>query len=174
MSIELASGANVECLADITRVQAARRPNEVALVFEGRSTTFAELDRRTNQVANGLLLATSKAQTRIALLDTNTDAFFEIFLGAAKANQVLVPVSWRLAPPEIAYIINDAAVETLFVGAGFVEVIEKVRDELKTVSRVIVLGTSDRDGELYAAWRDRQSVNDPAVHVAGTEVALQV
>jgi acyl-CoA synthetase (AMP-forming)/AMP-acid ligase II len=174
MSIEMASDANVACLADITRVQAARRPNEVGLVFEGRSTTFAELDRRTNQVANGLLLATAKAQARIALLDTNTDAFFEIFLGAAKANQVLVPINWRLAPPEIAYIINDAAIETLFVGAGFVEVIEKVRDELKTVSRVIVLGTSDREGELYAAWRDRQSVNDPALHVAGTEVALQV
>ena len=47
-------------------------------------------------------------EARVALLDKNHDSFFEVWFGAAKANAVLVPVNWRLAPPEIAYVINDA------------------------------------------------------------------
>ena len=164
----------VRFVADITRIHASARPNDVALVFEGRSTTFGELDRRTSQVGNGLLCETSMAQARVALLDANSDSFFEVFLGSAKANQVLVPVSWRLAPTEVAYIINDAAAEVLFVGAEFVGIIEMIRGDLKTISRIIVLGGSHREWEQYDAWRDRQSLTDPTVLADGSDVALQV
>jgi acyl-CoA synthetase (AMP-forming)/AMP-acid ligase II len=104
MNVETA----MRSVADITRVQAIQRPNQVAMVFEGRNTTFVELDRRASQVANGLRGEKLKTQARIALLDTNSDIFFEVLFGAAKANEVLVPVSSRLTAPEIASIINDA------------------------------------------------------------------
>ena len=42
-------------LADIPRVQAERRPNETAMWFEGKATSYSDLETRTNQVANGLL-----------------------------------------------------------------------------------------------------------------------
>src|SRR5205823_14582100 len=103
-------------LADLIRHQAAVRPERVATIFEGRQTTYGQLDRRASRVANGLLARDAAPQTRVALLDKNSDQFFEVLFGAAKARAVTVAVNWRLAPAEIAYIVNDAMAEVLFFG----------------------------------------------------------
>ena len=50
---------------------------------------------------------------RVALLARNSAVFYEVLFGAAKARDVLLAVNWRLAPSEIAYILNDAAAEIL-------------------------------------------------------------
>ena len=41
-------------LGDIARKNAALRGRDIGVHFEGRETTFADFDRHTNQVANGL------------------------------------------------------------------------------------------------------------------------
>ena len=45
----------LKVLADISRQQAKLRGNAVALHFQGRDTTYAALDKRTSQIANGLI-----------------------------------------------------------------------------------------------------------------------
>ena len=165
---------DIRVVADITRVQGRKRPEKVAIVFEDREITFRELDRRASQVANGIIDAGLKPESRIAVLDKNSDSFFEILFGAAKANCVLVAVNWRLAPPEISYVINDATAEILFVGQEFSETIEKIRDELKTVNKIIALGGAHAEWESYEQWRDRQSQDDPDLKIEGGDVALQM
>src|SRR5690606_18825038 len=96
----------IRTMADISRVHAKLRPDRVALHFQGRDTTYAELDRRASQVANGLIEMGLKPGARVALLAKNTDLFFELHLGCAKANVALVPVNFRLAAPEVAYVVN--------------------------------------------------------------------
>jgi acyl-CoA synthetase (AMP-forming)/AMP-acid ligase II len=158
----------ITTLADIVRQQAAERPDAVALTFEDRDTTYVMLDRRASQVANGLIAAGVRPEGRIALLDKNHDSFYEIWFGAAKANAVLVPVNWRLAPPEIAFVINDCGAEVLFIGADFVDTIAAIRDQLMTVREVIV---TDRD---YPSWRDVQSAGDPRLATAPDDVCAQM
>ena len=92
-------------LADIPRVQASLRPAETALWFEGRATSFAELDTRTNQVANGLLALGIKPDDRVGYLAKNTDAYYEMLFGCAKARAVMTGVNTRLAPPEVKFIL---------------------------------------------------------------------
>ena len=103
-------------LADIPRYHAQRRPTSIALVFEGRETTFAEFDRRTNQAAQALLAEGVGKGDRIAYLGKNSDHYFELLFGAAKVGVVMAPIGWRLAPPEVAYIASDARARMLFVG----------------------------------------------------------
>ena len=68
------------------------------------------------------LLAEGVAPTdRIAFLDKNSRAFFEVSFGAAKINAVPVPVNWRLAPAEMAVIINDSEAPILFVDQSFAD-----------------------------------------------------
>jgi len=110
MSIEMTG------LADIVRQHASQRPDTAAIVHAGRTTTYAELDRTSNQVANGLVAEGIAPQARVAHLDKSSDIFFELLFGAAKANAVMVSVNWRLAPPEMLHILNDAQAEILFVG----------------------------------------------------------
>src|SRR5215831_9077710 len=90
--------------ADIVRDQVTAQPDGVALVFEGRETSYRQLNRAASQVGNGLRALDPAPGTRIALLDKNSDSFYEILFGAAKARQVLVPVNSRLAPPEIVAV----------------------------------------------------------------------
>jgi len=164
----------VHTLGDITRYHAAARPAKAALFFEGRETRFDDLDRHASRVANGLIAEGVPEQGRIALLDKNSDLFFEIYFGAGKANDVLVPVNWRLAPPEIAYVINDSQSHILFVGPEFFPAVEAISAELTTVRKIIALDGTHSEWEDYANWRDRQSEDDPHVPAAADDVAVQM
>ena len=65
----------VACVADLPRVQALRRGGAPALVFEGRTTTFAEVDAMASRIANALIASGVRTQERIAYLSKNTDDF---------------------------------------------------------------------------------------------------
>ncbi len=163
----------IACLADIVRVHGARRPDTAAIVYEGRATSYAALDRASSQTANALIAEGVRPQSRIAHLDKSSDLFFELLFGAAKANAVMVSVNWRLAPPEVAQIVNDAEAEMLFVGVEFFPVIEKIRDELTTVRKIVTLDGGHPDWESFASWRDRQPSTDPRLPIEPGDTAVQ-
>ena len=167
MSIEIAG------LADIVRHHASLRPDVAAIVHAGRTTTYAALDRAASRVANALIAEGIGPQARVAHLDKSSDIFFELLFGAAKANAVMVSVNWRLAPPEVLHIINDAEAEILFVGEEYFPVIEKIRDELKTVAKIVAFGGRHGAWESFTDWRDRQSAVDPNRPARPTDTAIQ-
>jgi len=105
---EAESVATIATIGDITRHHARTRPDRTAIHYEGRDITFAELDRCANQVANGLVAEGLQPQARIAILSKNAPAFFHLWFGGAKVDAVLVPVNFRLAPAEAAFVIEDA------------------------------------------------------------------
>jgi acyl-CoA synthetase (AMP-forming)/AMP-acid ligase II len=108
--------ADAQNLADMIRAQGKARGYTTAFEFEGRNTSFAGLDIHTNRVANGLKALGVKPGERVAYLGKNSDIYFELLLGAMKANVVMAPVNWRLAAPEIAFIVEDCRAAVLFVG----------------------------------------------------------
>jgi long-chain acyl-CoA synthetase len=166
--------AAIATVADITRHHAQARPDRVALRFEGDTITYAELDRRANQVAQGLVAAGIGPGTRIAILAKNCAAFFELWFGAAKIGAVMVPVNFRLAPPEIAFVIKDAQAALLFVGADFYPVVEKVAGELDSVREIIALDGKHAAWRDYRGWLARQQTQDPHLPVAGSDCAIQM
>jgi acyl-CoA synthetase (AMP-forming)/AMP-acid ligase II len=115
----------VATLGDLTRFHAIARPAKEAMVFEGRSTSYGVLDCHANQVANGLLADGLEPGARVAFMDKNSDHFYEIVFGCAKSGTVSVGINWRLAPPEVAYILNDSQAEILFVGPDFYALAEQ-------------------------------------------------
>jgi len=168
------SVASLATVADIVRHHARTRPDRVALHFEGQSVSFGELDRRASRVAQGLIAAGIKPRARIAILAKNDLAFFELWFGATKAGVVLVPVNFRLAPPEIVYVVNDAKAELFFVGQEFYSVVEKVRGELSSVRRVVALHGEHAEWPGYAAWIASQEASDPGLPLAAGDVAIQM
>ena len=155
-------------LADTVRRLGRLSPRAVALTYDARPTTYGELDRLSNRVANGLIDADIKPGSRVAILDKNSDRFFQILLGAAKANAVLVPVNARLAPPEIAFAVNDSEAEILFIGQVFVDLIASIRDQLSAIRKIIVLEHG------FDTWRDAQQFVDPNLSVHLDSVCLQL
>ena len=114
-------------VADIVRAQAKNRGNALVYEFEGRLTTFAEFDVNTNRVANALIAMGLKKGDRIAYLGKNSDFYFELLMGAMKAGVVMAPVNWRLAGPEVAFIVDDCKAPVLFVGPEFITQVKNIK-----------------------------------------------
>src|SRR5580693_4853580 len=161
-------------LADMVRARAKARGDAIAFEFEGRLTSFAELDIKTNRVANGLKALGVKRGERIAYLGKNSDSYFELLLGAMKANVVMAPVNWRLAGPEIAFIVEDCKAPVLFVGPEFVEQVGKIRAQLPSVRTVITTEGGAPEWQDFAKWRDVQSGDDPRIEIAPNDIAIQL
>jgi fatty-acyl-CoA synthase len=161
-------------LADIVRALAKSRANEIAFEFEGRQTSFVEFDILTNRVANGLIALGVRPHQRIAYLGKNSDLYFELLLGAVKANVVMTPVNWRLAAPEIAFIVADSKAPVLFVGPECVAQVRDIKAQLPDLRVVIAMEGGAGGWQDYAAWRDAQSPDDPNVDISPQNVAIQL
>jgi long-chain acyl-CoA synthetase len=163
----------INTVADIIRVHGAGRAAQVALVHGDRTVTWSALLQRATQVAQGLLAEGVGNQDRIAFLDKNGVEHFEVFYGAALLNAVCVDVNWRLAPPEVAYIVNDAEAKVFVVGQEFVPVLDAIAGELTTAKKILVIGGHPGYDE-YDAWVAGQLAEDPLVASAHDDVAFQL
>lgn len=113
------SAAEMLCFDDFLRHWASERPGTIALEEDGSAIGFAELDRRTRRIVAVLAAHGIGKGDRIAWLGKNARHYFELFYAAGRAGAVMVPVGWRLAAPEIAYILEDTGARLLFLGEGF-------------------------------------------------------
>lgn len=161
-------------VAAIVRTHGSERPDQPVIVYEDRTITWRELDERSNAVAAGLAEAGVGAQDRVARIDKNDPTYFEMLYGAAKRNAVLVDVNYRLAPPEMVQIVNDAQAKVLFVGPDFIPVLDKIEGELTTVEKIVVLGESAVHDD-YEGWvGQRAGAVDDMIVPKGDDVALQL
>jgi acyl-CoA synthetase (AMP-forming)/AMP-acid ligase II len=161
-------------LAEMVRARAKSRGNAIAFDFEGRQTSFAEFDIKTNRVANALQALGVKPRERIAYLGKNSDIYFELLLGAMKANVVMAPVNWRLAGPEIAFIVADCKAPVLFVGPEFITQVRNIKPQLAELRSIITTEGGAPEWQDYSAWRDAQSGDDPKVPISPTDIAIQL
>src|ERR1700733_15330837 len=161
-------------LADMVRDRARTRGNAVVYEFEGRQTSFAEFDTNTNRVARALIALGVKPGERIAYLGKNSDIYFELLLGAMKAKVVMAPVNWRLAGPEIAFIVEDCKAPVLFVGPEFIEQVRGIQAQLPSVRGFIATEGGAADWQDFTAWRDAQSGDDPNIDISPRDIAIQL
>jgi long-chain acyl-CoA synthetase len=163
----------IASIADIIRTYTSERPDHPAIEFEERTITFGELDRRSSQVAQALKGAGVGDQQRVAFIDKNGPEFFEVTFGLAKLNAVNVSVNWRLAPSEMAQIIEDAQAEVVIVGPDFVPHLEKVEEDLPRVRTIVAIGGHSRWLD-YEQWVGAQPADDPGASSRGDDVAFQL
>ncbi|HEY2357148.1 MAG TPA: long-chain-fatty-acid--CoA ligase [Phenylobacterium sp.] len=160
----------MEFLSDIPRVHAAERGDRVAVQCEGRTLTYAELDRRADQVAGLLASAGAKPGDRIAWLGRSNEAFFEIFFGAARARVCLAPINSRLAIPEIAFILQDSGANLFFVTPEFYAAAQMVVSQVDRPVRLIGVGAACDGFDSYQALRDAAPAAAPTSPVASDDV----
>ncbi|HEX9260223.1 MAG TPA: long-chain-fatty-acid--CoA ligase [Acidimicrobiales bacterium] len=166
---------DIRTTGEVIRKWAAERPEVDALRWgEGGRMSYAELDRRSSQVAQGFLAEGVGAEDRVAILDKNGPEYFEWFFGAAKVNAVPTPVNWRLAPPEVAYIVNDAKAKVFVVGSEYLPLLEQIAPELIHTTCILVVGEQTGQWESWDAWRDRWPAEDPMAPQADGDVAYQL
>jgi len=88
---------------------------------------FTQLNARTNRIAQVLLKRGIQPGDRVALLMMNGIEFIETYFAAAKIGAVLVPLNWRLATSELAFILADSGANTLVYDSEFDATISELR-----------------------------------------------
>ena len=91
-------------------------PNRVAIDYGGAETTYAQLDARSDELARGLAHGEV-----VSTLTGNSPEHVALFFACAKAGAILHPISWRLAPAEVAFQLDDAGSDVFLVEDGYRE-----------------------------------------------------
>lgn len=165
-------------LGEVSRRHGIGCPDKVALLFEGKQTTYGEFDQNASRIANALLRDGLKFQGRIVYLGKNSNRGFELIYGAAKAGGVFSALNWRLAPPEAAAVLEDISPFALFAEIEFAELAESALEaqgeaQGEGVAKVLMRGT--REGWLdFDTWWQGTSEVDPMVDVGLDDVAIQM
>ena len=100
------------------RDRARATPQRVAIDFHDGLTTYAELDGASERLAASFLERGLARGDRVATLAANCPENIVVFFACAKAGLVLLPLNWRLAPPELAYQLEDAEPALFLVQAA--------------------------------------------------------
>lgn len=85
---------------------ARRHPEKVAIDDRGVSVTYAELERRSDELAQSFARAGYGVGDRVATLSGNSADHVVLFFACAKAGLALVPLSWRLTASELGPLLG--------------------------------------------------------------------
>jgi len=122
-------------------------PRRTAVVCNDQKFTYVELAERTRRLAGALRQAGIQPGDRVAFLSTNCHRLLEAYYGVLEAGAVLLPLNIRLAPNELAYILNDAGATILFVEKQLLGLAESFRKDIPSVKMICQL-----DGSPEAPW----------------------
>ncbi len=101
-----------------------------AIFYQDNTLTFAELDHRVRQTAAVLAAGGVRPGSRVAYLGLNSPLFLETLLAAAHLGAVFVPVNFRLAPEEVAYLLGHADCHSVVVEEGHREMADAIAESV--------------------------------------------
>ena len=153
----------------------ARSPQAVALRFEDRDWTYAQLRDGAHRVARRLQDTGLPAGTRVAAYATNSDAYALLFLACVTAGYVHVPVNFALKGGELAHALEDSGAELLVADAGMLERVDQVRAEgrasaLRHVWTMLPAGHAE-PSVLETAQDETLDAAAPEAEVSATDLA---
>jgi fatty-acyl-CoA synthase len=129
-------------VGDYLKIAAIRYRDREAIFCSstGRRFTFMELNRRTNQLANGLMAMGLIKGDAAAFICTNRAEIVEIYFALAKIGVIGIPLNYRLAPAEMIELIRHCDARALLFDPWFTEIATQIRDQLPRVKYFVGMG----------------------------------
>lgn len=124
-------------LGQMTRINATKTPDKLALKDKKRSFTFAQLNERVNRLANALLTMGLRKGDKFSALLENSVEIIELYLAAAKTGIIINPINFRLSANDVQYIVNHSESRVFFVHDEFVPLVESIREKLPAIERLV-------------------------------------
>ncbi|MFC1798526.1 class I adenylate-forming enzyme family protein [Thermodesulfobacteriota bacterium] len=156
----------------VLKMNAIHFPDKLGWQDKDNEFNFAQWNKRSCRLANGLQKMGAGYKESFAVIAYNRGEWMDIYAGCAKGGQIVVPVMFRLAGPEIEYIVSHSECRAFIVEAPFVELIDSIRDKLPIPeSAYIYIG----DGPVppgYTGYEEllaSSSMSEPDVTVSGDD-----
>jgi fatty-acyl-CoA synthase len=150
-------------------------PDSVAIRFEGESITWAQLYGRVRSLAAAFAGRGVSRGDRVAILMTNRPEFLEATLAANAVGAIAVPVNFRLAPAEAAYVLQDSGAALIVSESLLAPLAAAAAASLPQPPRIIATGldpAAPAGAESYQALLDGVGAAPPEIEIDERDVAL--
>jgi acyl-CoA synthetase (AMP-forming)/AMP-acid ligase II len=166
---------------DILSVYARSQPDKPGIIDDKPdgtvvTWTYAELDARSNRVANLLLSLGAGPGRKVLWCGPNSPEVVAVMTATRKIGAVAVPLNYRLTPDEALYVINHSDAEVAYVDHEYAPMFAALRGRLEKVRHIIVAGGPDPEppprpqdsdamltsADIAAASADAPDVGDAA------------
>ena len=117
-----------------------------AIICEDKTVTFGQFRDRVLRLANGFASLGIPTGTRVAELLPNCSEWFEVNLATAISGRTMPMLNWHLKAPEIVACVNKAEAAALVIDQSYLETVDSIKDQFKTVKQIIVLGNNAPQG----------------------------
>lgn len=175
----MTASESLHTLGRWTTDRAIVTPDRVAIDDRGVVITYRELDERASRLAASFLSSGYGLGDRVATVTGNSADHVVVFFACAKAGLVLVPLSWRLAPRELADQLRQAQPAVLLVEDEFESLAAAAIELLDGVPPRASLGASGIERAMVAPARGdagpvvvRAVVDDDALLIIFTSGTL--
>ncbi|MCY4372014.1 MAG: AMP-binding protein [bacterium] len=162
----LPRGADLH-IANGIREFAIATPSATAVIDGDRAQTYAELDERSNRVANVLIGAGLRPGDHVGFLSGNRLEYCEVAAGIAKAGMVMIPLNPRSPAPEVDFIFDHSDARALILDDSLAP---SAADAIESQDPAIVLSMGgEQVGSSYEDALRTTGSTDPRIPVAETD-----
>ncbi len=144
---------------------AGTRPDAVAVVWQDRQLTYAELGDRVARGGAALRALGVEPGDRVGIVLGNVPAFVEVWFGTRHAGGVAVPLNPALAADELRHALADAQVRVVVAGTTAVDDVLSVAHEVPGLRGVIAVGL-EAPGGTAGRWSEIVAGTEPGEPVA--------
>jgi acyl-CoA synthetase (AMP-forming)/AMP-acid ligase II len=149
---------------------AARTPDKPITVFGNETVTYGEMATRAAALATGFRERGVGAGDVVGLLSYNCTEFLETMFAANYLGAIAMPINWRLAAPEVRYILQHSEARILVCDEALTELADAATAGMESsVARVSISAPAPHG---WTALADLRIATGPAprAHATGDDV----
>lgn len=132
----------MKTLGELLERNARLFPHQEAVVYDDRRITYVQLLERARRLSSALYVRGMRHQDRVAVLAMNCNEYFDVYGACQLTGYICATVNFRLAAPEIEYILQDSAPRVLVFEDQYADVIDGLRPQLKSVEHYLCIGAA--------------------------------
>src|SRR5215831_11126112 len=157
---------------DLAYVPMRAFPDRAAVIQDGVTLTYAQLDARMKRVGALLRGLGVSRGCRVALLFPNEWPFVELCFGSMRAGAVPVPLNVRLGYETLRYCVEHSDAEVLVASQTLVEQAVRLTADVPTLRTLVVTGKPPRGAHAYEPLLEEASPEFESVTVAPDDICM--
>jgi len=156
-------------VGEVLTMNAVLFPEKIGTKDLNRSVTFKQWNNRSCRLANALMGLGLQKGDRFGIIAYNCVEWMEIYAAAAKSGLVAVPINFRLAGPEIHYIMENSEARAFIVAKEFVDTVDSIRKDLNVPTDNYIYFGDEKTPSSFRGYEEiisRATAQEPNVEVS--------
>ncbi|MCZ6544757.1 MAG: long-chain-fatty-acid--CoA ligase [Chloroflexi bacterium] len=135
--------------AEFLDISAAVVPEREALVTDGVSKSYMEVQTEVTKLANALQGLGVVRGDHVGVMAVNSSEYVIIYYACAKIGATFVPLNYRAKEDELTYMVNTAEVKVLFVSDRYQDLVKSIGSQTASLQHVISLESEQAGQQHY-------------------------